>query len=81
MVVFVPMKTSSRRAVLEKAFQGINIKDLAEALNTSTKYLYGLKYGKQVSAVRTLEIEKASEKLGKKIPRTVLRPDIFGNGL
>lgn len=72
-------KKESRREVLEKAFDGILIKDLAVLLGTSCGAIYNIKYGaRQVSAIRAIQIENATKKMGHMIPRTVLRPDVFG---
>ena len=73
-------KLPSRRDVLDKAFDGILIKDLAALLGTSCGTIYNIKYGlRQVSAIRAIEIEKITDKMGRKISRSVLRPDVFGN--
>lgn len=75
-----PGKTPSRRDILEKAFSGINIKELAANLDTSPGCVYNIKYGnRQVSAVRAIKIEYATAAMGHKISRNILRPDIFGN--
>jgi DNA-binding transcriptional regulator YdaS (Cro superfamily) len=71
------MKKNTRRITLEKAFGETDIRELADRLKTSRSVVYNIKYGlRQVSALRAIEIEKASE---GKISRAVLRPDIFGS--
>ncbi len=74
------MKTPTRREVIEKALQGIDIKELADRLGTGTKYVYGIKHGRQISWKQAIKFEEITAKMGRKIPRNVLRPDVFGNG-
>jgi len=69
------MDNTLRRKQLEKAFAMVDLRALAEELNTTVGTLYNIKYGlRQVSAVRAIAIEKASK---KQITRQILRPDIF----
>lgn len=74
------MSAQSRRSLLEKAFEGVSIKGLAEGLKTTPGVIYNIKYGlRLVSARRAIEIEKITDKMGHKINRTMLRPDYFGS--
>lgn len=71
------MKTKQQIAALRKAFdeEQINMGVLAKNLRTSRGRLYNIKYGSsEPGALLTLKIEKATE---GKIPRELLRPNIF----
>lgn len=73
-------KKPTRREVLERAFADVNLKDLAAQLGTSVGVIYNIKYGlRQVSAVRAIRIEHETDKMGHKVPRSILRPDVFGD--
>lgn len=72
------MKSTDRKEAIRKAFEAIDIKALAKELKTTPGAMYNVKYGqRRVSAWRAIEIERASGKLGNKIGRALLRPDIF----
>lgn len=74
------MKINARRKELEAAFVGVNIKALADKLNANRAYVYNIKYGhRTVSGKRARQIEELTTAMGHKVPREVLRPDIFGN--
>ena len=71
--------TPERQKELREVFKGIEMMRLAKALKTTPAYAYNIMYGyRSVGWKRAIEIEEITKKMGRKVPRAVLRPDIFG---